>query len=203
MPWTANLTGRVFGRWTVLGRAPRVPGQRETWRCRCACGTERDIPGWRLWHGKTRSCGCLARDILRQKRPWRRRNLRGQVIGELTVLRPGPDLPARAGTTRSEHGHTAWQCQCACGRVVLIPTGQLTHQRPTTHCGCRHLKPALEPSPAPQTRPEAPPVVERPTTGQQVLDRLHDERFGGRVSRPVVDESNVGGTLCDGDPFLD
>jgi hypothetical protein len=206
---TADLTGRTFGRWAVLERAPRVPKQGEAWRCRCACGTERVITAATLLHGRSRSCGCVTREILREKRPWQRRDLRGQVVGELRVLRPGPNIPARTGNPPG--GHTAWYCECACGRVVLIPTGLLTHRRPTTHCGCRHLKPALEPAqpataPAPAPAPTPAPAAaldppERITTGQQWLDRFHDENSPlGRVSRPEP-EDDSGGVLHDFDPF--
>jgi hypothetical protein len=205
---TADLTSRTFGRWFVLERAPRVPRQGEAWRCRCACGTERVIGASHLLHGKTRSCGCLARDIARRKRPRQRRDLRGHIVGELRVLRPGPNIPARSGTTRSRHGHTAWFCECACGRVVLVTTDMLTRARGrrTTHCGCRHLKPAPEPPPVATAAP-APVVAERTTTAQQALNRLHDEHSPlGRVrvvSRPADEDEEMRGVIHDADPWAD
>jgi hypothetical protein len=43
---------------------------------------------------------------------------------------------------------------------------------------------------------------ERTTTPQQVLDRLHDERPLGRVSRPVEDDDEAGGVIgVDFEPF--
>ena len=123
------------------------------------------------------------------------------------MLRPGPNIPARSGTTRSRHGHTAWFCECACGRVVLITTDMLTRApgKRTTHCGCRHQKPALEPSVA-ATAP-APTVAENITTAQQALTRFHDEHSSlgrvRRICRPVDEDDQPGGVLHDADPWTD
>lgn len=55
----ADLSGRRFGRLTVLGRSDRNDGR---WVARCDCGAETRVPRTRLETGGTRSCGCLARD---------------------------------------------------------------------------------------------------------------------------------------------
>ena len=132
-----------------------------------------------------------------------RRDLSGQQIGDLRVLRPGPNIPARTGNPPS--GHVAWYCQCACGRVVLVTRDSLTQQQPpTSHCGCRYLKPAVE---LPPVAADAPPplVAERVMTAQQALDRFHDAHspLGSvrRVSWPVDDDE--GRVLKDKDPWTD
>lgn len=48
----ADLTGRRFGRWLVLGRARR----RQYWLCRCECGVEREVFGPNLLSGKSTKC---------------------------------------------------------------------------------------------------------------------------------------------------
>lgn len=53
-----DLTGRVFGRLTVIERA-HSRGKIIYWRCRCQCGAEREIYGGSLRRGRTLSCGCL------------------------------------------------------------------------------------------------------------------------------------------------
>lgn len=59
MPTTpVDLIGRAFGRWTVLERSPRKH-RRVFWRCRCACGSLREVEGSNLRQGLSRSCGCL------------------------------------------------------------------------------------------------------------------------------------------------
>jgi hypothetical protein len=64
------LGGRLaFGDWSVLGEGepyhrptpdgkPHADGSMRTARCRCICGTERDVSVHTLKRGKTRHCGC-------------------------------------------------------------------------------------------------------------------------------------------------
>ncbi len=53
-----DLTGKVFGGWTVLRKAPRS-GNHTMWLCSCSCGVERNINSQNLRTGKSTSCGCL------------------------------------------------------------------------------------------------------------------------------------------------
>jgi len=55
-----DLTGRRFGRWTVIGFAGYRNGKHHTaWRCRCECGNERVVRAVTLKDGRSGSCGCL------------------------------------------------------------------------------------------------------------------------------------------------
>lgn len=64
MSKSEDLTGHVFGRWTVIGKAePPATG----WLCRCECGNERNVKTTKLMSGRSQSCGCLHRDMLREK----------------------------------------------------------------------------------------------------------------------------------------
>lgn len=67
----ADLTGRRYGRWLVLGPADGDGNRRTAWRCRCACGTERVVPHERLQHRRTHSCGCRRRGRPRSEDPVR------------------------------------------------------------------------------------------------------------------------------------
>ena len=50
-----DLTGRQFGRWTVIAKSSRP----RRWLCRCACGTQREVCGGTLREGtSTRCMGC-------------------------------------------------------------------------------------------------------------------------------------------------
>lgn len=69
MPAKIDLTGRRFGKLTVLYRAPahlsyRSPGGTtiSRWVCRCDCGKETLVMGNNLTSGRTISCGCAVRD---------------------------------------------------------------------------------------------------------------------------------------------
>lgn len=62
-----DLSGRGFGRWTVLEFARKNNTGMPYWRCRCECGTEREVLGAQLRTGGSRSCGCLQRFHLEPK----------------------------------------------------------------------------------------------------------------------------------------
>jgi hypothetical protein len=53
-----DLTGRTFGRWTVVREASiSVHGQ--MWECQCACGSPAtEVLGASLKRGGSKSCGC-------------------------------------------------------------------------------------------------------------------------------------------------
>ena len=66
-----QLTGETFGRWTVVAEAPgraQPRGQQATyWRCRCQCGTEREVLTGSLLRGISTSCGCRNREASAQR----------------------------------------------------------------------------------------------------------------------------------------
>lgn len=51
------LNGKTFGRWRVIRQAASKKC-RAMWRCKCSCGTERDVCGKSLRLGISQSCGC-------------------------------------------------------------------------------------------------------------------------------------------------
>ena len=59
-----DLSGSVFGRWTV--QKPAFPAgkflQHRSYWCRCECGVVRIVGGTSLVSGNTQSCGCWARE---------------------------------------------------------------------------------------------------------------------------------------------
>ena len=61
-----DLTGQKIGRLTVVKQMPAVR-RRAQWLCRCDCGTYKVIPAGSLLYGKTRSCGCLRKEMMRKK----------------------------------------------------------------------------------------------------------------------------------------
>ena len=58
-----ELTGKKFGRWTVVSEAGRGKRRAVTWLCRCECGTQKVISGNNLRSGNTKSCGCLSQEL--------------------------------------------------------------------------------------------------------------------------------------------
>lgn len=56
-----EMTGKKFGKWTVLSRTRRKqPNGKYTYlaTCQCECGTIKDIVVNHLRNGRSRSCGC-------------------------------------------------------------------------------------------------------------------------------------------------
>ena len=80
-----DMTGQRFGRLTVIERAgnttpPTMYGWGDVkaiWRCKCDCGAECIVIGANLRRGLTRSCGCLRRDKLRERRNAKRQSSNG------------------------------------------------------------------------------------------------------------------------------
>lgn len=60
-----DLTGRVFGRLTVIAAAATTRHHNQLWNCRCDCGNTIEIMTSSLTGGATRSCGCLHTDAAR------------------------------------------------------------------------------------------------------------------------------------------
>lgn len=96
--------GDVVGRWTITGEAVRLSGLLAIhYPCRCECGTESYISIYNLRSGYSRSCGCLAREILGARvrvhgdsathiyNVWS--VMRGRCRGTHNRKRPRKDLP--------------------------------------------------------------------------------------------------------------
>lgn len=55
-----DITGNIFGEWTVLERAGSMPYGGRAYLCRCSCGTERVVSAASLRKGNTTNCGCAS-----------------------------------------------------------------------------------------------------------------------------------------------
>lgn len=89
-----NLAGECVGRLTVVSPAPRPEGRNGTfWLCRCSCGNEKLVTTISLLRQKTKSCGCLAKEIrpgttkanreYRKSLPQRQLDPRAAVVNDL------------------------------------------------------------------------------------------------------------------------
>ena len=115
-----DLTGKRFGRWTVIERAQQPPGRSKGtwWLCRCDCGTSTPRKSETLRYGS--STGCLScplgrRDAIRLEP--------GTRFGRLTVVRfvAHSEDPKTTGTTQPAR-HLM---RCDCGRDLLVARGDL------------------------------------------------------------------------------
>lgn len=68
MPALMDLSGERFGRLVFIKRAPNAPGSPRTrWLARCDCGNEKEVDAHHVRYGRIQSCGCLLKEVLREK----------------------------------------------------------------------------------------------------------------------------------------
>jgi hypothetical protein len=131
-----DLTGRVFGRLTVVGCGQKKYASGNTWwLCRCECGNMTTIISFSLCRsgGGTRSCGCLHREVTSATHL---RDLTGQRFGRLLVLEI---------TAERTNKEVRWLCVCDCGqRKTIISSCLVTGS--TQSCGCLQKERAREAS---------------------------------------------------------
>jgi hypothetical protein len=76
-----NLLGQIFNRWTVLKEGTTRFSKRKDskcgtvkrryWVCQCICGTIKEIEGYSLIKGSSKSCGCLFQEVYSgENHPW-------------------------------------------------------------------------------------------------------------------------------------
>jgi hypothetical protein len=126
-----DLTGMRFGLWFVTARAESQNGK-TLWRVRCICGAEKEVLGYSLASGVSKSCGCASGRIKAAKMQ-KRINLINQRFGRLWVV-------ARAGSIRygkSTSSNSLWECKCTCGNIITV-TGKSLRAGTTKSCGCLH-----------------------------------------------------------------
>ena len=62
-----DITGRRFGRWTVIRDSGQRSNSRVLWECRCDCGTVKLMSSNHLLKGRSLSCGCLRNELSLKK----------------------------------------------------------------------------------------------------------------------------------------
>jgi len=118
-----DLTGRKFGRWTVLSYSGK-----HMWKCRCECGVEKEILGASLKNGSSLSCGCYNREVHSGHPNHNLIDLIGQRFGRLVV---------QELVGYSETNQAIWLCKCDCGKMKKTLSNNLRRDL-TQSCGCLH-----------------------------------------------------------------
>lgn len=110
-----DLTGKRFGKLVALEPTDQRSGSFVVWKCQCDCGNITYASVGNLNAGHVKSCGCLSKLNLTNKR-----------FGKLVALEPTNE---RRGTS------VVWKCQCDCGNVAYV---EATHLNTgiTKSCGC-------------------------------------------------------------------
>lgn len=62
-----DITGNKYGRLTVISFQKTGKDRSAKWLCKCDCGNECVVDGYRMRSGKTKSCGCLSSETARKK----------------------------------------------------------------------------------------------------------------------------------------
>lgn len=102
-----NLTGKRFGKLTVLKEVPKAERhdlRRVEWECLCDCGnTTRVITNY-LNSGHTTSCGCRRAEACTETFTL---DIAGQKFGRLTAI----ENTGKLGCDKTK----IWKCICECG----------------------------------------------------------------------------------------
>lgn len=122
-PRFQDLTGKTFGRLTVVGFLGR-PKNQTYWHCKCTCGNETPVLAGSLTTGHTRSCGCLTREATAARCF---QDLTGERFNRLIVL--------RYERKASNGKNSMWRCRCECGTESVVCGTELTSGRRKS-CGC-------------------------------------------------------------------
>lgn len=114
-------SGDRYGRWTVIGPSDKP----YYFKCKCECGTVKDVYKSSLIHGKSASCGCLQRD-LNQKKGYEKSDVQiiGKKFGRLTPIE-----------RINNKGSARYKCKCDCGKLVTATGSQLLSGKAKS-CGC-------------------------------------------------------------------
>lgn len=116
-------SGDRYGR--LVASMPDVHSTKkhQKWFFVCDCGNRKSIALDSVFSSKTRSCGCLRKEIHSEKF---RTDHVGKRFGGLLVLEYAGSL----------YGGPAWLCQCDCGALAIKAASDLVDGR-VKSCGCR------------------------------------------------------------------
>lgn len=134
--YVKDITNQRFGRLVAIKLTDKKDkDDRWLWECKCDCGKIVYVPMHKLNSNNTRSCGCLQRDCVIKKNKDNALDLTGQKFGLLTVLYKDEE--------KSQNGVIYWKCQCDCGTITSVATGELRRgeygdksRHGTLSCGC-------------------------------------------------------------------
>ena len=98
--------GDIYGRWTVIGEGGE---SRKYWLCQCSCEnkTTKEVRADGLKNGKSKSCGCLQRELIAitgfKNRKYNKMSI-GDKYGEWSIIAKG----------KTKGNKNYWICKCSC-----------------------------------------------------------------------------------------
>lgn len=121
-----DLTGQVFGCYTVLGNDVDSTNQNLSWICRCRCGRIRKVRDYPLRNGQSRGCRSCSQKLVMKNRAIKPRvSLEDREFRNWRVL-------SYAGL--DPYGHRLWLCICKCGREAKLTERRLTKRGVNDGC---------------------------------------------------------------------
>lgn len=118
------LIGKKINHWTIL-EAGIYKNGKQYWKCKCDCGTIKEVSESNLLQNKSKSCGCL------------KENQPGPLFIDLTNQRFGR-LVALEYIKNNKGTKALWKCKCDCGNEIITESSLLRCGK-TRSCGCiRH-----------------------------------------------------------------
>lgn len=128
-----DITGQTFNYLTAIELLnPECKAYtKRIWKCKCKCGNIIEITESKLVNNRKKSCGCLARDLVRERNINNNKIKIGDKFGKLTVIE---DLGLRKQKSRDKQWR--WSlCKCECGTICEVPNNELMtgHKK---SCGC-------------------------------------------------------------------
>ena len=117
-----DIVGMKFNRLTAI---KRVDDERKGVRYLflCDCGKKKVILKNAVVSGRTKSCGCISNEKVRERCF---KDLTNKKFGRLTAI----------SIDSCDNGKTYWRCKCDCGNEHVVLTNRLISGH-TTSCGCR------------------------------------------------------------------
>ena len=129
-----DLTGKRFGRLTVIERADNSDKGRVRWKCRCDCGNNSVVRSSDLLSGATKSCGCLTKERIIEANNRKVVDLTGKKFNMLTAIKI-----TRIEKNSKGRNVRYWLCKCDCGGFKEADGFSLTRGH-VKSCGCDRKK---------------------------------------------------------------
>jgi hypothetical protein len=117
-PKLKDLTGKTFGKWTVVGPY-KIENKHTYWFCKCACNTEQWVEGSSLRRGISAGCRLCSREVVSVKnsRPYPERWKKepedpDKEVQECTMCNKDKPFSAYGKYKTGKYGRTAYRRAC-------------------------------------------------------------------------------------------
>lgn len=118
-----DLTGRQFGKLTVIRKLENANSGATRWLCKCSCGADYVVNGSLLMTGRRSRCPGKA-----HQKKYRYSDITGQRFGRLVAVYPSKRY--------DKSGSVVWRCHCDCGNEIDVTYNTLVYSNQKS-CGCQ------------------------------------------------------------------